>query len=46
MPTMMVTRIEMFCLPRTSSRPRTPMMAPMMMAEMIPAGVMGDLLGV
>ncbi len=39
-PTMIVTMIEMFCLPGATSRPRIPMIAPTMMAVMIPVTVM------
>jgi len=34
-PPMIVTMIEMFCLPGTRSRPSAPMMAPTMMAPMM-----------
>ena len=40
MPMTMVSQIGMFCLPGTTRRPRTPMMAPMMMAVMMPVMVM------
>ena len=36
MPTTTVSQIGMFCFPGTTSRPRKPMMAPMMMAVMMP----------
>jgi len=39
MPTTIVTRMEMFCLPGANTRPSKPMMAPMTMAETIPRGV-------
>jgi hypothetical protein len=39
MPTTMVSRMEMFCLPGRTSRARAPMTAPMTIAVMMPSMV-------